>query len=156
MICRNCATPLPDDAHFCLRCGMAQTPAGLATAVRREICEVYRSNENGGWFRTGDTFWEAIAIGPQGRYSVGRSETCLRKAQGSTRGVKRADVLLDGLIKQLIQEEWQPLPRGPEWYSYRFERHARAEPAATEQDSVAQSSEGTGGGAERSGDQLRP
>lgn len=128
MICQNCATELPDDAHFCLRCGTSQAPGGLARAVRREICEVYRSIENGGWFRAGDTFWEAIAVGPQGRYSVGRSGTCPRKALGSSKGVKRTDALLDDLIDQLIREEWQPLPRGSEWYSYRFERLARAEP----------------------------
>lgn len=111
---------------------------------------MYRSNENGGWFRAGDTLWEAIAVGPGGRYSVGRSATCPRQVLGSSKGVKRADVLLDDLINELIREEWQPLPRGSEWYSYRFERHVRVEPEATGPKSMAQSS-----GRGESNDQIR-
>ncbi len=51
--------------------------------------------------------------------------TCPRKAVGSQREVKHADAVLDQLIAEIVQEGWQPLPRGPEWYSYRFERQAR-------------------------------
>ncbi|SRR5579883_661620 len=152
MICQNCATSLPDDAHFCLRCGTPQAPGGTTLEVRREICEVYRSKESGSWFRAGDTFWEAIAVGPRGRYSVGRSDTCPRKALGSLKGVKRADTLLDELINQLIREEWQPLPRGPEWYSYRFERHVRTGSSATSVKDMAQSGERTSGDAHQSVD----
>lgn len=140
MFCHNCATQLPGDAQFCLQCGTRVAPDTPSLVVRREICEVYRSIEDGGWFRAGDTFWEAIAIGPEGRYSVGRSDTCPRKALGSSKGVKHADILLDQLIKQLIQEGWQPLPRGPEWYSYRFERHVRTAPSPTNPDIEGQPS----------------
>jgi hypothetical protein len=65
-------------------------------------------------------------VGPEGRYRVARSETCPRTISGSSRGVRRADVLLDQLIRKLVQEEWQPLPRGPDWFIYRFERHVAA------------------------------
>ena len=126
MLCPTCASRLPDDANYCLHCGKAQRRDGLVPVMRRDICEIYRSQEHGEWFEGGDTFWEAIAIGPQGRSSVGRSGTCPRKAVGSAREVKHADVVLDLLITQLVQDEWQPLPRGPEWYSYRFERQVRA------------------------------
>jgi hypothetical protein len=129
-MCNNCEAELPDGARFCLRCGAPQSPDHPILTFRREICEVYRSKENGGWFRAGDTYWEAIAVGPAGRYMVARSETCSRNAVGGSSGVKQADDLLDELIRQLIQEGWQPLPRGPEWYSYRFERHLQTAPGS--------------------------
>jgi hypothetical protein len=122
MNCPGCATELPEHARFCLQCGAPQRPGEPAPRVRREVCEIYRSDEAGGWFRAGDTYWEAIAVGPQGRYGVARSETCPRTARGRSGGVQRADVLLDQLIRKLVHEGWQPLPRGPDWFSYRFER----------------------------------
>jgi hypothetical protein len=125
MTCPHCAHVLPDDANYCSDCGREVRVAGRGVSVQREICEIYRSQEQGGWFHAGDTYWEAIAIGPKGRYTVGRSVTCPRKAVGSQREVKHADAVLDQLIAEIVQEGWQPLPRGPEWYSYRFERQAR-------------------------------
>ncbi len=93
----------------------------------REICEIQRSNEAGNWFRGGDTYWEAIGVGQKGRFAVARSETCPREGRGRTGGVRRADSILDRLIAKLVQEGWQPLPRGAEWYSYRFERYVPAD-----------------------------
>lgn len=123
MICSACSANLPDDANYCLRCGARQPRAEGVSPVRREICEIHRSGEEGSWFRAGDTYWEAIAVGPHGRYTVARSETCPRSGRGISRGIAIADTLLDQLIAKLAQEGWQPLPRGTEWYSYRFERY---------------------------------
>lgn len=123
MICPFCAAQLPADAKFCLHCGAPQPPGEGNQSVVREICEIHRSNEEGNWFRGGDTYWEAIAVGRAGRFTVARSETCPRDGRGRFRGVRAADSVLDQLIAKLVQEGWQPISRGPEWYSYRFERY---------------------------------
>lgn len=124
MTCPACSATLPPDANFCSRCGASLQAVDEVSKIRREICEIVRSGEEGNWFRAGDTYWEAIAVGPQGRYTAARSETCPRLGSALSRGIKRADVLLDQLIAKLTQEGWQPIPRGPEWYSYRFERYS--------------------------------
>lgn len=123
MQCSACSSPMLDDANYCPHCGTRRSADGVA-GIRREICEIYRTGEEGSWFRAGDTYWEAIAIGPSGRYTAARSETCPRTGRGLSGGIARSDELLDQLIAKLVQEGWVPIPRGQEWYSYRFERQA--------------------------------
>jgi hypothetical protein len=125
MFCTDCGQELPAAAAFCSRCGKRQGAGGYAPDVQREICEVRRSREEGEWFAAGDMFWEAIAIGPRGRYAVARSPTCPREDAGSEAEVKRTDALLDSLVDELVRDGWLPIGLGSAWYSYRFERRAR-------------------------------
>ena len=136
MFCTDCGQELPADAVFCSRCGKRQRAGGYAPGVQREICEVRRSREEGEWFAAGDVFWEAVAVGPRGRYPVARSRSCPREEAGSAAEVKRTDALLDTLVDDLVREGWLPLGLGPEWYSYRFERRLHPVPAEAQSDST--------------------
>ena len=59
--------------------------------------------------------------------------------------------LINERIKQLIQQERQPLPRRLKWYRYRFECYVWAEPSATEPKCLEPGSYRNDGGADGAG-----
>jgi hypothetical protein len=72
-----------------------------------EICEVYRREKRRGhlWI-TYYVYLEAIAIGPDGRRTVGTS----REWKYRELGDKDEDPAIDAMVHALVADGWQPLP----------------------------------------------
>jgi zinc ribbon protein len=128
MYCIGCGTELPDDANFCLRCGKPQKKGvkiadESVTEAKYETCEI-------GWDKAGLLsleFW-AKAIGPNGVYNAGEVKFTpgpFRQREYPDNDESNACEALNTLIKQLTQDGWQPLTRGPYWYNYRFQRRVK-------------------------------
>ncbi len=103
------------------------------------LLKVFNANER-------QYLFEAAAIGSQGRYSAALSEPLIENLWWRTKGTRVGDYhhdeknydelilhknnakhKLDGLIKDLISDGWEPISRGQEWYSERFRRRIKRE-----------------------------
>ena len=137
MYCMRCGQQLPDDANFCLNCGLAQRPDAV-TAMhvaepRWETCEIrWQKGRDHFWGGPEGRFW-ADAIGKDGRYTATRSES-VRAALGPvTIGGNQhyvplqdaAEEHLDAFITRLVRDGWESTgSRGDFWFSLRFRRRS--------------------------------
>jgi hypothetical protein len=128
MFCPKCGKTLPDDASFCLKCGAAQRPRGKAVAAdpRWETSEVHANKLSDG---NATTQWQFVveADGPEGKRMLFASRafasTSVDLASG-TEGTGYKEEM-DQLFRTLTSDGWEPLPRGKNWFSYRFRRRVR-------------------------------
>ena len=129
MYCANCGIALPEGVRFCDSCGAAQRsseeranaprlPAAIPAAdvvEEWEYCEiVYQAKA---WSRD----FIARATGRYGTHQV------LKKGAGSS---PKHDWVKGKIIKEmvdtLVQDGWEPQPKGSEWYSHRFRKRTEA------------------------------
>jgi zinc-ribbon domain len=124
--CTNCGHELREGDKFCAECGAS---AGQATTPQQapvyETCEIkWRRTMSWPVFRFA---FVAEAIGPQGMYSAGQSDSVTGPASPERgAGAARGKAVLNALIARLTSEGWESVStKGPEWYSYRFRRQVR-------------------------------
>ena len=101
----------------------AELSNGPAEA-RWDVCEIQLRIQPGA-ADNGAMYFDAVAVGATGKYRAGKSVPfayAVASAEGSVEG--RAG--LAALTALLADAGWQPLPRGPRWFSYRFRRAAGA------------------------------
>lgn len=144
MFCWNCGTQTRDDASFCPKCGKPQKQGGDVAAINInvtsddvwETCEinlVYAKLQVGTmpeWLLTRkEWYFEATAIGTQGRYVAALSEQLFLISEVAvdnyTKEVypkENARPKLDAMIRKLVDDGWQPIGRGEKWYGERFRR----------------------------------
>ncbi len=127
--CMACGASSPLNAKFCPTCGVAQTAEGLEQLAdvnwRNEFCDVQQAEaEYSGEIRTKWAFI-ARAVGSSGLFVAARSTSFKRDA----REVWDAEneEALNGLIRDLSAEGWDPIDRGSAWFEYRFRREVEYE-----------------------------
>lgn len=136
-VCVGCGGSYDDAFKFCPFCGRARPePNVLHVSVTSqdvwEQCEIAVVYDKSGKdfnsrLRGGTVYFEALAIGPQGRYAAARSEKLgYWELAGDVRqGIEvlsKAQPKLDALIKQLTADGWQYIGRGRAWYNEQFRR----------------------------------
>lgn len=123
MFCCYCGTSLPENAHFCAKCGKPQTNEVVESGSAPETCQIMLVEANqGGVFR-------AEAIGPQGPFNAGNTERFkLRSDEDLTRQHAGAVSAINGLITKLVADGWESTGGiGEDWWNHRFQRRFRPE-----------------------------
>jgi hypothetical protein len=110
MFCVACGANLPDDARFCLKCGREMGAAGEPVGTQYEVCDVFEHNLGSAvaGFTKPRWFFEAVAIGPQGRYSVAQTPQVKGYSYDLSWRRKMA-AALNELVSQLVRDGWQPI-----------------------------------------------
>jgi hypothetical protein len=133
MFCMQCGTQLPDEANFCIKCGLAQRQAVVpqTNAIDQwEICEILYTcvQEKWGIIPKDVIQFIAMAKGFNGEYQAAASksfELTGFQFDGPSGKSKRHTTALEELIELLTQEGWEPLSdKGPNWFSRKFRRKA--------------------------------
>ncbi len=128
MFCSNCGTQLPDEANFCWKCGKPQKTGVQVDEPKWETCEiVYADIRLAGPLSRTIQFW-AKAVGPLGVYNAGESTKVKAGVSDSYEPCEwnnKHVTAVNSLVAQLAKDNWQPLPRGQYWYSYRFQRQVK-------------------------------
>lgn len=97
---------------------------GDDAAAGWDVCEIALRVTWGAADST-DMYFDAIAVGPRGKYRVAKSQPVSYDAASVERSLSvRAG--LEALTRRLAETGWQPLPRGRAWFSLRFRRLAGA------------------------------
>ena len=125
MYCPKCGKALPNDADFCLKCGARQRTGSAAgeSDAAWETCEIHAQKlENGG----ATALWRFVVVadGPGGKQRLLESHAFASTSvdlASATEGTGYKEEM-DLLFRTLAGEGWEPLPRGKDWYSYRFRR----------------------------------
>jgi hypothetical protein len=108
MYCSACGQILPDDANYCAKCGASQRP-NASDRGSLELCEVQYHIDKFSMFGSGQVCrLEAIAIGRNGTYSVGKrifklSTPCYPEEN------KRFRADLEELMKEVLSQGWRPI-----------------------------------------------
>jgi len=136
VICPSCATQLPDDADFCLRCGQPQQaqPApgnwdaciiACALVDDAHLFASWLSSRQ--WYRSARYKFIAEASGPAGTYLAGESPVFETRPDVTPhQGDQAAVAAHHALFRSLIEAGWQPAnQRGKEWYGQQFRRPVR-------------------------------
>jgi hypothetical protein len=130
MNCQYCGAQLPNDAKFCLICGKPQQTTIYANEQKWETCEIEREVDvslgsqlkiflnflltfgfYGGGF---GAKYRAKAIGTKGMYII--HETPYYKR------VKEEQKAVEELVNRLVQDGWQSIGKGEQWFNYKFRR----------------------------------
>jgi hypothetical protein len=135
VICPACATQLPDDAEFCLRCGRPQRAAPQNETEAWEHCHVtcvpvadprlfasWLSSQN--WFRCARFRFRAESSGPTGTSTTAESPVFQSQPDAPPAADDPAAVAAHNvLVRALLDQGWQPFvaPR-TEWYDLAFRR----------------------------------
>jgi hypothetical protein len=133
MVCQGCGASYDSTFKFCPYCGRAKPEPEVihlkVEDVQYEVCEIEVCIEPGfynflqslfGAVQRG--YFEAIAVGPRGRYSAGLISGVMYDANHPDFLRQLNEKCLDQLVGRLTSEGWEPVSRGEHWYSYRFRR----------------------------------
>lgn len=97
---------------------------GNGTEVSWDVCEIALRVTSGA-DDAADMFFDAIAVGPHGKYRVAKSQLFPYEATNVERSLNARGGLA-ALTRRLAETGWQPLPPGRAWFSQRFRRLSRA------------------------------
>ena len=130
MFCSNCGTELLPSAKYCHECGQKIGEQNAATPVKyvTEVCrlDVFTSKpallriQNSTWA------WSAIAIGPNGKYTIAQSREFQALTDPSGYPVLRRQARKDWqetrteMISKLVADGWQQTDNGD--FSLNFQR----------------------------------
>lgn len=144
-LCRSCGEKYDDKFKFCPNCGKVNNTNSNSSddELEWELCEIQITFKKADGFNPlglQNVLFEAIAIGPSGRYSADLSEPLVRFSSFKLAGTlwdwsfddngdvefgNGAQGKLTIFVNKLIKEGWQPLGRGTEWYSEKFRRKVK-------------------------------
>jgi hypothetical protein len=144
-ICEGCGGSYDDQFKFCPYCGRAKPESkdininvNISSSDVWEICEIKVVSD-----QKNKLLFEAIAIGPKGRYGAAWSEP-LTPPPGllgllapfwvnheydydydqnkNLNFYKGAHAKFNAFVNKLVKDGWQPTGRGQEWYGEKFRR----------------------------------
>lgn len=131
MFCVKCGTKLPDDANFCLKCGVPQQQgnAFIEEKVPWEICTVELADIKHRNFGKSEYQFVAEATGPSGIYVAARSDV-FRGDPGTILWDERSEPEAQRALAQILGEAmadgWEPWqsPRSGsnDWFKHQLRR----------------------------------
>lgn len=148
--CSNCGSEYKKGANFCSYCGIrlekstseepTSTPRKGKQTLKSETCVIALTAERKkpgfiGFFSGTNYFLEAIAIGPNGRYTAGKVkldpidysyESSMEAGVPVTEVVLNydtAETKLNSLIMKLYDDGWQSIGGGGTGYRQKFQRY---------------------------------
>ncbi len=127
MFCKACWKWIDEGSVFCKFCGKPQKAKEQVRAgsesegTQWEMCQIERIDVKPHFMGFGwrDKFG-AEAVGPKGKYIAAETEEF-----GGGQQNYELKAMVDKLVKRLIADRWEPLPKGGEWWQFRFRRRIK-------------------------------
>lgn len=120
MFCIVCGTELPNEANFCWKCGKPQNEQANVPEPRYETCEICIDLLRDSVFGKKTYRIYVRAINSKGEYIVAEQEFKSNRVEIYYDDV--AKPIHQQMIKQLVQEGWQPTGRGEAFWNDTFRR----------------------------------
>ena len=123
MYCITCGTKLGDDLAICnCRTTHELEMSAVQPQPTWETCEIVLAIVRENVFSR-VVRWEVHIDTPRGVLDVARSpEFRIRTNSARIEATSTEGGYVDDLVKRLVLDGWEPLPRGVDWFSFRFRR----------------------------------
>jgi tetratricopeptide (TPR) repeat protein len=97
-------------------------PVAQSHASQWEYCEIVARNKG---TLGGGLAFQAEVTGPQGRHVLIESGNFIVHAGFPPKDSATNRKRVDALARTVLSDGWEQLPKGPDWYNYRFRRRIR-------------------------------